>query len=214
MNLINAGKDPSAAFWAEIAPSHHLVQIYADEDVFLDALEGFVAGGLNGGDGLVIIATEAHREALDRRLEARGIELNAARAADRYISLDAADTLATFMVDGWPDEERFRNVVASLLARAGAGNRRVRAFGEMVALLWAEGQCGATVRLEYLWHRFCEQEGFSLLCAYPKSGFTADAAESIRQICDAHSHVVSADALLPRGVHSLNELTHKLHPLN
>jgi hypothetical protein len=87
----------------------------------------------------------------------------------------------------------------------------VRAFGEMVALLWAQGHCGATVRLEYLWSRFCDQQGFSLLCAYPKSGFTSDAADSIRQICDAHSHVVDRSGTRTRGESSLHELTKRFN---
>jgi len=62
----------------------------------------------------------------------------------------------------------------------------------MVALLWAKGQNGATVRLEYLWNEFCQKESFALLCAYPRSGFTQDIDSSIREICSAHSKVISA----------------------
>jgi len=102
---------------------------------------------------------------------------------------------------------RFRQIVGGLLKRAGCGGRPVRAFGEMVALLWAEGHCGATVRLEYLWHRFCTEESFSLLCAYPRSGFTADGAESMRQICGAHTHVVAQGGIVSRSVNSMRELS-------
>lgn len=201
------------AFWGEIAPCDHLVQIYEDELTFVDVLGGFVTGGLQAGEAIIVIATQAHRHALDKRLEASGIDIAAARAVDSYISLDAAETLSRFMIDDWPDEQRFKETVSGLLSRAGAHGRRVRAFGEMVALLWAQGHCGATVRLEYLWNRFCEDEGFSLLCAYPKSGFTADAADSIRQICDAHSHVVDRSGTRTRSEISLNELTKRLNPL-
>jgi hypothetical protein len=190
MKIASQSTPQAQSFWGEIAPCDHLVQIYEDELAFLDVLTGFVAGGLKAGDAVIVIATPSHRQALDQRLQASGIDVPSALAVDSYISLDAGDTLSLFMVDDWPDEERFKETVSGLLSRAGAQGRSVRAFGEMVALLWAQGQCGATVRLEHLWHRFCQQEGFSLLCAYPKSGFTADAADSIRQICDAHSHVV------------------------
>jgi KaiC/GvpD/RAD55 family RecA-like ATPase len=167
---------------------------------------------LHAGEAVIIIATEAHRHSLEARLKAAGIDVPAARAVDAYISLDAAETLSSFMVDDWPDEERFKQTVSALLSRAGAHGRRVRAFGEMVALLWAQGHCGATVRLEYLWNRFCEQEGFSLLCAYPKSGFTADAADSIRQICDAHSHVADREGTRTRSESSFKELRKRLNP--
>jgi len=32
----------SHVFWGEIAPSDHLVQIYENDDVILDSLQGFV----------------------------------------------------------------------------------------------------------------------------------------------------------------------------
>jgi hypothetical protein len=212
-SMRTADQAPPQSFWGEIAPCDHFVQIYEDELAFVDVLGGFVTGGLLAGEAIIIIATPAHRQALEQRLQAAGIDVPAARAVDSYISLDAGETLDRFMVDDWPDEERFKETVSGLLSRAGAQGRRVRAFGEMVALLWAQGHCGATVRLEYLWNRFCEQEGFSLLCAYPKSGFTADAADSIRQICDAHSHVVDRTGTRTRGESSLKELTKRLNPL-
>jgi hypothetical protein len=179
-------------FWGEIAPCEHSVQIYEDTDVFLDSLEGFVCGGLRAGDGVVIIATPEHLAVLDDRLVSNGFDLDACRSSDQYITLDAAETLSLFMVNGWPDEHRFEQFVTDLLARARANERRVRAFGEMVALMWARGHNGATVRLEYLWHELCQKEVFSLFCAYPRSGFTKDPDESIREICDAHSRVVAS----------------------
>jgi hypothetical protein len=91
------------------------------------------------------------------------------------------------MVDGWPDEGLFTQVIDELLLRARSEHKKVRAFGEMVALMWEEGQCGATVQLEHLWARLCKKESFSLFCACPKTGFTEDAADAIEQVCAAHS---------------------------
>ena len=179
-------------FWGEISPCEHLVQFYDDEAPFLDSLEGFVAGGLRGGEGVVVIATPDHLAALEARLRGSGtFNLDAHGIRDRYIALDADQVLSSFMVDGWPDDALFKAVVSSLLERAGEGGRRVRAFGEMVALLWQRGDTGATVRLEHLWHQLCHERGFSLFCAYPRIGFTQNADESIREICDAHSKIIS-----------------------
>src|SRR5688572_6163487 len=145
-------KSSAEVFWGEIAPCEHMVQIYEQADRFLDSLEGFVAGGLRAGEGVVIIATPLHRLAMQERLSALGFDLGLARNEGRYIDLDAEETLARFMHDGWPDENLFSWLVADVLAQAGKGGRRVRAFGEMVALLWANGHNGATVHLEHLWH--------------------------------------------------------------
>ncbi|HXT69413.1 MAG TPA: MEDS domain-containing protein [Vicinamibacterales bacterium] len=178
-------------FWGEMSPSEHFVQIYERDVVLMDALEGFISGGLRGGESAIVIATPGHRTELEHRLRMQGFNFDAAVALDRYIALDAAETLLSFMDNGWPDEKRFMTVIHGLLERAGHGGRPVRAFGEMVALLWAQGHSGATVRLEHLWHGLCAAESFALFCAYPKSGFTMDAAESLQQICATHSKVIS-----------------------
>src|SRR5688500_1644475 len=107
--------EPTDVFWGEISPCEHLVQIYEQDDVFLDALEGFVSGGIAAGDAVIIIATPEHRRALAQRVRARGVDLPAAERRDQYIALDAEQTLARFMIDGWPDDARFEELVDELL---------------------------------------------------------------------------------------------------
>jgi hypothetical protein len=176
--------------WNGLAASDHLVQIYCEEETFLASLGEFVVDGIFAGDAVVVIATPAHLKYLARHLQVCGIDLMSACGQGSYIPLDAEHTLAQFMVDGWPDDDRFNAVVAKILESPRREGRRVRAFGEMVALLWADGHKGATVRLEYLWHTLCESQKFSLLCAYPRSGFAKDAAASLHDIFAAHSRVI------------------------
>jgi hypothetical protein len=176
-------------FWAELTACDHCVQIYETDDAFLDALEAFAAGGIRQGDAIVVIATPAHLDGLKYRLTKNGFDLAAAIKRDQFIALDASATLDRFLVDGWPDDTLFKTVVDEVLARAEKNHRRVRAFGEMVALMWADGHCAATVRLEHLWNRICIERGFSLFCAYPKTGFTEKKAAAMQQICAAHSAV-------------------------
>jgi hypothetical protein len=177
-------------FRGRIDPRQHLVQLYDQEGFFLDTLGDFVASGLLHGESVIVIATASHLGALDTRLRARAFDVDRAIIQDRFIPLDAAGTLAQFMVDGWPDEQRFRALLARLLARARAAAPAVRAFGEMVAIMWARGEYTATLQLERLWHELCHTESFSLLCAYPRSGFAAGSHAAIREICDVHTDVV------------------------
>jgi hypothetical protein len=156
----------------------------------LDALEGFASGGLRAGESVMVLATEVHLRALAGRLRRRGFDLDAAGAQDFYLPIDAAGALSQFLVDGWPNEARFRQFVADVMARACVNGRRVRVFGELVALLWDQGNSGATLRLEVIWHKLCEQESFWLFCAYPQSSFSQDAHESVREICAHHSRVL------------------------
>ncbi|MGH9606324.1 MAG: MEDS domain-containing protein [Terracidiphilus sp.] len=173
-----------------MAPSEHVAQFYEHEDVLLDTLAGFVGGGLDHGESTIVIATPEHLRAIEQRLGDSKTDLARASAEDRYITLDAETALSNFMVKDWPDEDLFADFVNQLILRASVNDRRVRAFGEMVALLWANGLAAATVRLEFLWHHFCQSHAFSLFCAYPKAGFTRDPSESLAAICAAHSRVI------------------------
>ena len=182
-----------SAFWAELSACEHFVQIYENDDVFLNTLADFVHSGLQHDNAGVVIATEAHRQGLEARLTSMGIDLPAYTRDSRYIALDAEATLSRFMVNGWPDDDLFASVIQGILRQArGAQGRHVVAFGEMVALLWARGFSGATVRLEFLWQQLCEKKLFKLFCAYPKIGFTEDPADSMARLCDMHSKVLAA----------------------
>jgi hypothetical protein len=178
-------------FWGEIAPCEHVVQIYENDESFIDLLSGFVTSGIIAGECAVVIATAAHLTALEERLVALEYSIPSLIAQAKYLPLDAEKTLSKFMVHNWPDEHLFHKVISDVLGKAKANGRRIRAFGEMVAVLWAKGQVGATIRLEHLWNKFCESDAFCLFCAYPQSGFTQDAAESVTHICHAHTKMIT-----------------------
>jgi hypothetical protein len=94
------------------------------------------------------------------------------------------------MIDSKVDERIFKQFASQLLARAQKSGRTVRAFGEMVAILWAKGNKAATTGLEQLWNEFRRTEDFQLFCAYPSNGFDKDSALEIQEICSAHSKVI------------------------
>jgi hypothetical protein len=194
-------------FWGEIAPAEHVVQIYENDEVFLNLLEGFVSSGIAAGECVILIATAVHLSALTDRLARQGNDIAALTADDHLILLDAKETLAQFMINGWPEADLFYQVVSRIIQRAKDRNRPVRAFGEMVALLWAEGETAATVHLEILWNRFCETQSFCLLCAYPATGFTQDINSSANTICCAHSKMISG------GHKSKTKIFYKTTPL-
>jgi hypothetical protein len=180
------------AFWAEMSACEHFVQIYEADDQFMDTLTSFVSDGVCAAQAVVVIATPIHRRQLVDRLTGMGLDLAQAMADDQLILLDAEETISKFMRNDWPDEDVFASTILEILGRASQGGRKVRAFGEMVAIMWARGYCGATVRLEHLWHQLCQKESFPLFCAYPRTGFTQEPAESIAEVCAAHSKVLAA----------------------
>lgn len=183
-------RSPTEICWEEITHGDHSVQIYADSQSFLDALEGFASGGLRAGESVIVIATEMHRRALDRKLVRRGYDLGQAKLDNRYIEVDAKATLSQFMVNGRVDSESFNACVMDLFSRARGNGRQVRAFGEMVAILWEQGDLASTIQLESLWNDFCARVGLCLFCAYPRSGFTDANHDSMQTICSHHSRVI------------------------
>src|SRR6202030_3463782 len=117
----------------------------------------------------------------------------------RYICLDAAETLASFMVDGWPDERLFSAAVEPALLRARNAVQQkpglIAAFGEMVAILWAQGRCDAAIRVEQLWNELAHPHSFSLRCAYPIGCFAQETQDHLfAQVCAQHSSVIPADS--------------------
>ena len=179
------------AFWGQMSPTEHAVQVYRDDNTFLDSLESFVATGLRSGESVILVATASHLHEVEKRLRGGWIDLDRARWEDRYIAVLAQETLDRFMVDGMPDEVLFTGIVQGLVDRARGRGRKLRAFGEMVGLLWAEGRKDAALRLEHYWTRFQAQEKFPLFCAYARSQLKPGSVESdIESICAAHTRIV------------------------
>jgi PAS domain S-box-containing protein len=189
----------------------HLVQFYEDDESLFDTLEQFLGAGLASGEPILVIATEDHRTRLVRRLRKSNVE--AAIGAGRVVLLDARETLARFLVNGMPDADRFHRVIDDLMAQMTRDQpARVRAFGEMVDLLWRDGARTAAIRLEELWNEAARVHRFSLLCAYVMANFVkgAEGAGSphLATVCELHSHVLTAPSggALERTVEPILEL--------
>lgn len=161
----------SDAFWGAIERSAHILQVYGNENVFLDALEGFVGSGLRVEEAVVVVASATHLHELEKRLRMRWIEIDRARFQQRYIPVLSQETLLKFMVGGFPDAELFAKAAGGLIARARGDNRKVRVFVEMIEMLWGPGKESASVQVERLWAQLAKAEGFPLFCAYAKETF-------------------------------------------
>ena len=177
----------------------HTVQFYCDDGYLLDGLSRFIGSALGAGEAAVIIATQARRDGLAERLKALGMDISVAAQQGRYVALDAGETLLKFMRAGSPDPNLFAQVIGKVLTEAkGAAqsqHARVAAFGEMVALLWAEGKADAALQLEHLWNDLAQSHSFNLHCAYPIRGFgQVSDADLIAKVCAAHAHVIPSES--------------------
>jgi signal transduction histidine kinase len=181
------------------APCRHSVHFYEDDSAFLDNLSEFVGAALGTGGACIVIATRLHRQGLNQRLQAFGIDPSVAESRDRYILMDAEETLRQFMTDGWPDDQLFRAAIEPELLRAksaqGKRTGSIVAFGEMVALLWSEGKYGAAIHLERLWNDLALSHAFSLRCAYPMKCFADESQyELFSRVCEEHGSVIPTES--------------------
>lgn len=173
-------------------PTPHLVQLYdADESSLTRTVGRYLYEGWQQGDGLVVIAAEEHAMAFTAELGRLGVDVAAAVRGSRLLVLDAHATLARFLVDGRPDRERFRRTATDALARVGRDGAQIRAYGEMVGLLWQAGQADAAIELETLWNEVRDEQPFELFCAYPIDVF-GDAFDvaGIDKVLRTHTHLV------------------------
>ena len=181
--------------WMEMGDKEHFVQFYEADGFLLNSLSGFIGKAIKSGDGAVVVATKAHRDGLDELMLANGLDVISAKARGRYIALDAAETLSQVMVGGTPERQRFNQVIGSAIAGVTDGRSRTRAFGEMVGLLWSQGNYAAAIRLEEFWNELQKVRSFSLFCAYPIKEFGGERfVEPHNSICSLHSRVIPAES--------------------
>jgi MEDS: MEthanogen/methylotroph, DcmR Sensory domain len=171
----------------------HVVQLYRDERVLVDAVSLFAGTALGRGESVVLVATPEHLDAVERRLADGGFELADLKQWGQLTVRNAAELLYGFMVDGRPDPLLFKALVGGMLRDVAARGNKVRVYGEMVNLLWRDN-VGAAAQLESLWNELIRDEGISLFCAYQLDD-TARGSVFPSSLSHAHSHLIPVEAI-------------------
>jgi PAS domain S-box-containing protein len=173
-------------------PHEHVVQFYETDAYLCEALCRFFADGIKNNSPLLMIATPEHLRLVKQRLT-EIFDVDAAVNAGRFLTFDARDVLNTFIEDELPNPVRFAVSVGGIIDRClnGHANLPVFAYGEMVDVLWREGQFEAAIRLEELWNNLAEVYEFKLFCAYAMDGFYKEThSQHFEDICKNHSRVL------------------------
>ncbi len=189
-------------------PNGHMVQLYRDDDDLLAAsVANYLAQGLALGEGILVVASEEHETRFLATLDGMGVTTGKAIQAGRMIFLNAEQLLEGIMNGEEPSWEAFERLVKDpaqeVLARSGQVG--LRAYGEMVGLLWRKSRFAAAIRLEEFWNTLLESMRFSLFCAYPIDLFdkTLD-IDALEPILCSHTHVLPTsrdfDAALNRAI--------------
>jgi len=172
--------------------SGHDVRFYEDDAYLCTAVSAFLADGIRSTQPIIVIATAAHRREFAAQLRLKGLNVDALHPGDS-IWLDAHETLSAFMEGPMPNADLFMATVGNVFEKALANRRYlvVRAYGEMVDMLWRQGKSEGAIALENLWNDLARRYAFSLLCAYSKESMLAHSPEGgIDRICACHSRVL------------------------
>lgn len=168
----------------------HDVHFYQTEESLIISVVEFLADAIRVGQPIIVIATGAHRKAFANGLRANHLDPDALLAGRLAIWLDARQTLESFMENGLPNRELFNATVGSVFARL-LDKRQylvVRAFGEMVDLLWKDGNTEGAILLEQLWNDLAHKYQYSLLCGYSVENFLHESGvAAFRRVCDHHT---------------------------
>lgn len=174
----------------------HAVRFYENKASLCRTVTDFLGEGIGLGQPGLVIATPAHREGLLAELRSRHVDVDKLQAGGDLLLLDAREVLATLMIEGMPDAKLFHVHLAAAIDRLCRGRRdcTIRAYGEMVDVLWQDGLTAAAIRLEMLWNQLAMTHDFSLLCGYAMGSFYKKAG--MREVCAQHSHVIATESSL------------------
>jgi hypothetical protein len=172
------------------ARPYHAVQFYGSDDRLFCAVGRFLAEGLIEGQPAVVIAVPSHRAGILHQLSARLIDVDRARKEGDLVLLDSEEMVDLFMPNGVPDPVSFERHIARVVRQTLEGREGtvLRAYGDMVNILWQQEQPEAAIQLELLWNALAQRFGLSLLCGYAMGHFCKQTSE-LHSVCEQHSHV-------------------------
>jgi hypothetical protein len=210
----NVGRDPdgtatASQSWdgllAAAGPSDHIVQLYQDQQFLNRAVCRFAAGAIANGEGVILVPTAAHWEAFRPRLVAEGVDVDGAQARGQLTIVDADELLPRFMRDAMPDAPVFLGLAADVIANARGQDRypKVRWWGEMVNVLWEQGNVAASMSLEDQFDRLAKHHEIAIFCSFVMDNFNSDVhSRLLPRLGQNHSHLIPVEdyARLERAV--------------
>jgi hypothetical protein len=197
--------EPWAGLLASAGPRDHIVQLYQDQEFLNRAVCRFAAGAIANGEGVILVPTAAHWEAFRPRLEAEGVDVKAAQGRGQLTIVDADELLPRFMCDAMPDAPVFLGLAADVIQNARDGGRfpRVRWWGEMVNVLWEQGNVAGSMSLEDQFDRLADHHQIAIFCSFVMDNFNGEVhSRMLPRLAQNHSHLIPVQdyARLERAV--------------
>ncbi|MGH9574146.1 MAG: MEDS domain-containing protein, partial [Candidatus Acidiferrales bacterium] len=191
-----AGREPWCGLLADAAPHDHIVQLYQDQQFLNRAVCRFAAAAIANGEGVILVPTVAHWDAFRPRLESEGVDVKAAEKRGQLTIVDANDLLPTFMRDGMPESPVFMGLAANVVSQARRGGRytKVRWWGEMVNILWEQGEVAASMNLEDQFDQLAHEQDIAIFCSFLMDNFDGNVhTRMLPRLGENHSHLIPVE---------------------
>jgi hypothetical protein len=190
---------------AAAGPRDHIVQLYQDQEFLNRAVCRFAAGAIANGEGVILVPTAAHWEAFRPRLEVEGVDVKEAQSRGQLTVVDADELLPRFMRDAMPDAPVFLGLAAEVISNARGHDRypKVRWWGEMVNVLWEQGNVAASMSLEDQFDRLAKHHEIAIFCSFVMDNFNSEVhSRLLPRLGQNHSHLIPVEdyARLERAV--------------
>ncbi|MGH7519940.1 MAG: MEDS domain-containing protein [Gemmatimonadales bacterium] len=197
--------EPWGGLLASAGPRDHIVQLYQDQEFLNRAVCRFAAAAIANGEGVILVPTQAHWAAFRPRLEAGGVDTEAAQGQGQLTVVDADTLLPQFMREAMPDAPVFLGLAADVIGRARGDGRypRVRWWGEMVNVLWERGDVAASMALEDQFDRLAHEHEIAIFCSFVMDNFNGEVhSRMLPRLGQNHSHLIPVEdyARLERAV--------------
>lgn len=203
MDIENGKGQPWDVLLTDAAPRDHIVQLYQDQEFLNRAVCRFAMGALANGEGVILVPTRAHWEAFRPRLEAGGVDVQAAQDQGQLTIVDADELLPRFMGQAMPNAPVFLGLTSDIVTRARGGYPKVRWWGEMVNILWERGEVAASMNLEDLFDQLVHQQDIAIFCSFVMDNFDGQVhSQMLPRLGKNHSHLIPVEdyARLERAV--------------
>jgi hypothetical protein len=195
--------EPWAGLLASAGPRDHIVQLYQDQDFLNRAVCRFAAGAIENGEGVILVPTAAHWEAFRPRLEAEGVDVKGAQGRGQLTIVDADELLPQFMNNAMPEAPVFMGLASNVIKTARDGYPKVRWWGEMVNILWEQGNVAGSMSLEDQFDQVAHHHEIAIFCSFIMDNFNSEVqTRMLPRLSQNHSHLIPVEdyARLERAV--------------
>ena len=174
-------------------PDGHIVQLYQEPDFYGEAISHFAVEGLIRGESIILVATDSNWANISKHLERHGLDIPQLFERGQLTLLNANDTLPKFLANGAPDGSIFKPLASQTIKKARCDGKysRVRWWGEMVNVLYVDGNGNASHKLEQFFDEVAHEESIAIFCSFLMDRYDPRIYDEVfANVCSTHSNVI------------------------